>query len=70
MKKLIVFLLASLMIYSCDSPKKALQRGSYEQACILAIKKLQKNLLMQKTQKFSQLHIKKQIRPIWIELSI
>ncbi|MDF1550936.1 MAG: hypothetical protein P1P88_24145 [Bacteroidales bacterium] len=42
MKKLIVFLLATLMIYSCDSPKKALQRGSYEQACILAIKKLQK----------------------------
>lgn len=42
MKKLIVLLLTSLVLFSCDSAKKALQRGSYDQACMMAIKKLQK----------------------------
>jgi len=42
MKKLVVILLIGVIFFSCDSAKKALQRGSYEQACMMAIKKLQK----------------------------
>ncbi len=42
MKKLILLFLVSAILFSCDSPKKALQRGSYDQACMMAIKKLQK----------------------------
>lgn len=42
MKKLIVFLLIGSLLFSCDSAKKAMQRGSYAQACMMAIKKLQK----------------------------
>ncbi|NJO90100.1 MAG: hypothetical protein HC831_15005 [Chloroflexia bacterium] len=42
MKKIIVVLLIGAVFFSCDSAKKALQRGSYEQACFMAIKKLQK----------------------------
>jgi len=42
MKKLIILFLISIVLFSCDSPKKALQRGSYEQAVVMAVKKLQK----------------------------
>ncbi len=42
MKKFIVLFLVSTLLFSCDSPKKALSRGSYDQACMMAIKKLQK----------------------------
>jgi len=42
MKKFILLFLVSVILFSCDSPKKALQRGSYDQACMMAIKKLQK----------------------------
>jgi hypothetical protein len=45
MKNLIVVLLIGALLFSCNSAQKALQRGSYEQACILAIKKLQKKPL-------------------------
>ncbi len=42
MKKLTVLFLVLTFIFSCDSAQKALQRGSYEQACYMAVKKLQK----------------------------
>ncbi len=42
MKKILLLLLSSILLFSCDSAKKALQRGSYETACTMAIKKLQK----------------------------
>ncbi|MFN8256963.1 MAG: hypothetical protein U0W24_14805 [Bacteroidales bacterium] len=43
MKKLLALLFLPLLFTSCDSPKKALSRGAYEQACMMAVKKLQKN---------------------------
>lgn len=42
MKKILPLILASIILFSCNSAKKALQHGSYETACMLAIKKLQK----------------------------
>jgi hypothetical protein len=42
MRKLIAFLIIGTLLFSCDSAKKAMQRGSYAQACMMAIKKLQK----------------------------
>ncbi len=43
MKKLLTIItIAGLIFTSCDSAKKAFQRGSYDVACIKAIKKLQK----------------------------
>ncbi len=42
MKKILLLLLSSILLFSCDSAKKAMQRGSYETACMMAIKKLQK----------------------------
>ncbi len=41
-KSLIIIIIASLIFSSCDSAKKAFQRGSYDTACMMAIKKLQK----------------------------
>ncbi len=41
-KTLIIFVIISLILTSCDSAKKALQRGSYDVACAMAVKKLQK----------------------------
>jgi hypothetical protein len=43
MKKLILLFLASLIFFSCDSAKKSLSRGAYEQAVMMAVKKLQKD---------------------------
>jgi hypothetical protein len=42
MKKLTFIILAITFLFSCDSAQKAMQRGSYEQACFMAVKKLQK----------------------------
>lgn len=43
MKKLLFFVCISAVLFSsCDSAQKALQRGSYAQACMMAVKKLQK----------------------------
>jgi hypothetical protein len=42
MKKLSVIILAIGFLFSCDSAQKAMQRGAYEQACYMAVKKLQK----------------------------
>jgi hypothetical protein len=42
MKKIIGLTLVLAILISCDSAEKALQRGSYEQACYMAVKKLQK----------------------------
>ncbi len=41
-KSLVIIIIASLTFSSCDSAKKAFQRGSYDMACMMAIKKLQK----------------------------
>jgi hypothetical protein len=42
MKKLTIIILAISLLFSCDSAQKAMQRGAYEQACYMAVKKLQK----------------------------
>ena len=42
MKKLAIIILAISILFACDSAEKAMQRGSYEQACFMAVKKLQK----------------------------
>ena len=42
MKKITILALVISILFSCDSAEKALQRGSYEQACYMAVKKLQK----------------------------
>jgi hypothetical protein len=43
MKKFLFSILAVSLLFSCDTAQKALQRGSYEQACYMAVGKLQKN---------------------------
>jgi hypothetical protein len=42
MKKIAIIILSISILFACDTAEKAMQRGSYEQACFMAVKKLQK----------------------------